>query len=137
MNKMTKTNRQRIVILYTCVPSIILFTWRQYINFPEDPIWGSLLICLIGIPICSYIFWWLACTMMSDEHPERVWICYVILLTIFYWIFINKQFISDNWWTCYDKTTIDWNWQNDIKCINENGDVRRTDYEWAKKLMWK
>jgi len=134
---MTKTNWQRIVVLYTCIPSIILFTWRQYINFPEDSILVSFLICLLGIPICSYIFWWLACAVMSDEHPERVWIWYIILLTIFYISFFNSQIQSEQDWTCYDKTTIDWNRENDMKCVNKNWDIKRTDYAWAKKLMWK
>ena len=30
---------------------------------------------------------------------------------------------------CYDKTSVDYNWKNDMKCINENGDIKRTDYE--------
>ena len=79
---------------------------------------------------------------LSDKGDD---IFEFVLLYIFPLIFLS-WFIFDIYpnlvenggdWECYDKTSIDYNRQNDMKCVNENWDVKRTDYEWARKLMWK
>lgn len=61
-------------------------------------------------------------------------ICLIIYILYQVYLWITSTDVGRE---CYDKTTIDWNRQNDMKCINENWDIKWTDYEWAKKLMWK
>ena len=74
---------------------------------------------------------------MDEENAKKIWICRIVILTVLYWYIIKVWIENKQTRTGYDKTTIDWNRQNDMKCVNKNWDIKRTDYEWAKKLMWK
>ena len=80
---------------------------------------------------------WCIIEIMDEDNAKKIWIFRIIILTIFYW-YIVKVWIENNQnRTCYDKTSIDYNRQNDMKCINKIWEIKRTDYEWARILMWK
>lgn len=133
---MKRDTWQRIIILYTCIPSMIIFAWRQYQNFPQN--WAIEAIMLgILTPLAMFPIRWCIIEIMDEDNAKKIWIFRIIILTIFYW-YIVKVWIENNQnRTCYDKTSIDYNRQNDMKCINKIWEIKRTDYEWARILMWK
>ena len=95
------------------------------------------------------IFWWWYLSFIAfekvseyfDKLEEKTtkkldWITFIIMVVVLLLVIVIRGNHWDNR-TCYNKTSIDYNRQNDMKCVNENWDVKRTDYEWARKLMWK
>lgn len=83
---------------------------------------------------------WIIGTIAMFWYVFLFQIAVALAIYILYLIY-KSLFLSGhqtwNWRTCYDKTSIDYNWQNDMKCINNDWKIVRTDYEWADILMWK
>jgi len=70
----------------------------------------------------------------TNKVLNRVFCVNITIIFIFVLcLCINKK----HNWTCTDYTSIDYNWNNDMKCVNQNWDIVWTNYDWAKELMWK
>jgi hypothetical protein len=102
-------------------------------------LWSILKILWILNPFLKFWNWFkYSFNEFLNKYSDEIlsFVCKYILPIIFIaWMIIFAPY-GDNR-TCYNKTSIDYNRQNDMKCVNENWDVKRTDYEWARKLMWK
>lgn len=130
-------------LLFFVMIGLFFYIWIWFwIKFE----WWPLLIWLIAVWGTIFWWWYLSFIVMEkflkyldnqdkDTIKNLNWITAILVALIL----IILIFRISNWnnWKCYDKTSIDYNWQNDMKCINGNWEVKWTDYEWARKLMWK
>lgn len=134
---------------------IMIFLANNYWFPVFEYIWKALLFIIASIIALEGLYRTLWIIYMIVVYPlamliqKLVWYCWInisdklsvvlsiiILILIFLLTFtLTKNRKSSR--ECFDRTSIDWNFENDMKCIDENGNVIRTDYEWAKKLMWK
>lgn len=73
----------------------------------------------------------------GNNVDNLLWFMFTRIAPVLFMFFMQLVYWGNDSWKCYDKTSIDYNRKNDMKCIDRDWNIKRTDYEWAKELMWK
>ena len=63
----------------------------------------------------------------TDKEADRIFVMSIIMIVLM-WIGIALQTLRPKYskynWTCWDLTSIDWNRQNDFKCVSDDWEVK-------------
>ena len=81
-------------------------------------------------------------TKSEDERvkkeTDRIFVMSIIMIVLM-WIGIALQTSRTKYsrynWTCWDHTSIDWNRQNDFKCVSDDWEVKRMSEEDALEFL--
>ena len=97
-------------------------------------LWLVYMIVVLPLAMLIQKLVWLFWTNISEKLSIVLSIVVLILTFLLIFVLIKN---NNSTRECFDRTSIDWDFKNDMKCIDESGNIVRTDYEWARKLMWK
>ena len=81
-------------------------------------------------------------TKSEDERvkkeTDKIFVMSIIMIVLM-WIGIALQTLRPKYsrynWTCWDHTSIDWNRQNDFKCVSDDWEVKRMSEEDALEFL--
>ncbi len=138
---MTDENRERdwtetkyfwICLLIELILIIWNYFYRGASRFPEQysKIWDYFNSLIVLLVFLAFLFLPLLIIFSSKK-----WSMIIIILTIFIWIVIPiYDELKDEKWQCYDRTTYNYKWNNDVKCINKHWETKWMSYSEVKNI---